>query len=42
MKAVYYTKTGDAKNVLKVDTFDDPAPKKNQVVVQTSIEDLLK
>ena len=34
MKAVYYTKTGDAKNVLKVDTFDDPAPKKNQVVLK--------
>ena len=34
MKAVYYTKTGDAKNVLKIDSFDDPIPKKNQFVLK--------
>ena len=34
MKAVYYTQTGDAKNVFKIGTFADPIPKKNQVVLK--------
>ena len=34
MKAIYYNKTGEAKNVLKLGTFDDPSPKKNQVVLK--------
>ena len=34
MKAVYYTRTGDAKSVLKIGTFEDPIPTKNQVVLK--------
>jgi len=34
MKAIYYNKTGEAKNVLKLGSFDDPLPKKNQVVLK--------
>ncbi|MDC6448039.1 zinc-binding dehydrogenase [Alphaproteobacteria bacterium] len=34
MKAIYYTETGNAKSVLKLGTFDDPIPKKNQVILK--------
>lgn len=34
MKAIYYNKTGDAKKVLKLGSFDDPTPTKNQVVLK--------
>ena len=32
MRAVYYVKTGKAKEVLNLGSFDDPIPRKNQVV----------
>jgi NADPH2:quinone reductase len=34
MKAVYYTKTGSAKSVLKIDTFDDPIIKTDEVLLE--------
>ena len=34
MRAIYYVKTGKAKEVLNLGLFDDPIPKKNQVVLK--------
>ena len=34
MKAIYYTKTGPAKNVLKIDTFKDPEIQSDEVLLK--------
>ena len=34
MKAIFYTKTGTAKNVMSIGTFDDPKIKSNEVLLE--------